>query len=328
MKRTFLACFASVIAALIVSPINALAQTKWPDKPLKIVVPYPPGGPLDIVARLLAQKAEGTLKQTIIVENKPGAGGNIGADSVAKSAPDGITLLMGAVATHAINPALYPKMPYDAKKDFTPLLLVAKTPNVLIVNPSVPANTVDELIAHAKAKAGKLNFASGSNGSAGHLAGELMKMQAGIDMQHIPYKGGPAALQSLLAGDTQLMFDNLANAMPHIKSGKVRAIAVTTSERSKDMPQLPTMAQASGALKEFDISTWFGLFLPAGVAAERRATLIDAFSQALTDADVRSKMDAMGASTTPISGDAFAKFIDAEAAKYAKVIKASGATVD
>src|SRR5436305_4002413 len=215
-----------------------------------------------MVGRAIAQKATEPWGQSGVVDKRTGAGGNIGADLVAKPPPDGYTVLMGALSTHAVNPSLYPKMPYDAIKDFAPITLVATTPNVLVVNPSLPVNSVKDLIAYAKTHPGKLSFGYGSNGSAGHLAGELFKIDAGVDMVHVPFKGGAPATQALLAGDTQLMFDNLANATPQVKAGKLRAIAVTTAQRSPLAPELPTMAE--GGLPGFDISTWYGLLAPAG----------------------------------------------------------------
>ena len=209
------------VALLLVAALPSIAQT-FPAKPLRLVVPFPPGGPLDVVGRLIAQQLGERWGQNVVVENKPGAGGNIGADFVAKSTPDGYTVVMGALSTHAVNPSLYSKMPYDAQKDFAPITRVAITPNVLVVNPALPVNSVKELIAYAKAHPGKLSFGSGSTGSAGHLAGELFKVDAGIDMVHVPYKGAAPATQALLAGDTQLMFDNLANAMAQVKAGKLR----------------------------------------------------------------------------------------------------------
>ncbi|HET6802785.1 MAG TPA: tripartite tricarboxylate transporter substrate binding protein, partial [Casimicrobiaceae bacterium] len=241
------------------------AQT-FPAKPSRLVVPFPPGGPLDVIGRLIAQRLGDRWGQNVVVENKPGAGGNIGADFVAKAVPDGYTVVMGALSTHAVNPSLYPNMPYDAVRDFVPITRVAITPNVLVVHPSVPAASAKELIAYAKSHAGELNFGSGSNGSAGHLAGELFKVETGTDVMHIPYKGGAPALQALLAGATQFMFDNLANAMPHVKAGKLRALAVTTAQRSKLAPDIPTMAEAG--LAGFDISTWFGLFAPRATPRE------------------------------------------------------------
>jgi tripartite-type tricarboxylate transporter receptor subunit TctC len=224
----------------------SVAQAQnYPSKPVKMVVPFPPGGSLDIAGRLIAQKLTDAWGQSVVVENKPGAGGNIGADFVAKSPPDGYTILLGALSTHAVNPSLYAKMPYDAAKDFAPITLIAVTPNVLVVNAASPVNNVKEFIAYAKANPGKLAFGSGSNGSAGHLAGELFKVETGTDAVHVPFKGGAPATQALLAGDTQFMFDNLANAMAQVKAGKLKALAVTTAERSKLVPELPTMASTS-----------------------------------------------------------------------------------
>jgi tripartite-type tricarboxylate transporter receptor subunit TctC len=306
--------------------IDALAQSAYPAKPIKFVVPYPPGGPLDTVARLTGQKLGERLGQPVIVENKPGAGGNLGADAVAKSAPDGYTILMGAVATHAINPALYKKMPYDAEKDFQPVTLLVSTPNVLVVNPSVKANTVKEFIELAKAEPNKMNFGSGSNGSAGHLAGELFKSMAAVEIIHVPYKGGAPAMTDLLAGQIQLMFDNLANSMPNIKSGKLRALAVTTAKRSSFAPDLPTIAESG--LAGFDISTWFGIFVPAGTPKEIVSKLNEEFNRAIRSADIKEKLDAMGAEAVGTTPEAFATYIKTEAAKYAEVIKKSGAQVD
>src|SRR5213075_859540 len=239
-----------------------VAAQAYPSKPIRFVVPYPAGGPLDTVARLLGQKVSESLKQPVVVDNKPGAGGNIGADAVAKSAPDGYTILMGAVATHAINPTLYANIPYDPIKDFQPVTQLASTPNVLIVNNSVPASNVREFIAYAKANPGKLNFGSGSTGSAGHLAGELFKAMAGVEMTHVPYKGAAPAMQDLIGGQIDLMFDNLASALGQVRAGKVRALAVTTAQRTALAPELPTIAESG--LPGFDISTWFGVFVPAG----------------------------------------------------------------
>ena len=260
------------------------------------------------------------------MENKPGAGGNVGADAVAKSPADGYTVVMGALSTHAVNPSLYAKMPYDAVKDFAPISLVAITPNVLIVNAATPVNSVRDMIAFAKANPGKVNFGSGSNGSAGHLAGELFKMETGTDVAHIPYKGGAPALQALLAGDTQFMFDNLANAMAQVKGGKVRAIAVTTAQRSKLAPELPTMAEAG--MPGFDISTWFGLLAPAGTPPDVIAKWNAEVVKALNAPDVREKMLAQGAEPAPTTPAEFAAFIARERDKYAKIVKASGAKVD
>jgi tripartite-type tricarboxylate transporter receptor subunit TctC len=316
---------AAVMATCVLVAPSAWAQA-FPSKPVKLVVPFPPGGSLDNVGRLLAQKLSEAWGQQVVVENKPGAGGNIGADAVAKSPPDGYTVVMGALSTHAVNPSLYKTMPYDAVKDFAPLSLVAITPNVLIVKTGAPIASVKDLVAYAKANPGKTNFGSGSNGSAGHLAGELFKLETGTDVMHIPYKGGAPALQALLAGDTQFMFDNLANAMAQVKGGTVRAIAVTTAQRSKLVPELPTMAEAG--LPGFDISTWFGLMAPAGTPPDVVARWNAEIVKALNAPDVREKMLAQGAEPAPMTPAEFATFIARERDKYAKIVSASGAKVD
>jgi tripartite-type tricarboxylate transporter receptor subunit TctC len=290
------------------------------------VVPYPAGGPLDTVARLLGQKVSESVRQPVIVDNKPGAGGNIGADAVAKAPADGYTILMGAVATHAINPTLYSSIPYDAIRDFIPVTQVASTPNVLVVNPSVPASTVREFIAYAKANPGKLNFGSGSTGSAGHLAGELFKTMAGVDMTHVPYKGAAPAMSDLIGGQIQLMFDNLASSLAQVRAGKVRALAVTTAKRSALAPDLPTIAESG--LPGFDISTWFGIFVPARTPPAVVARLHGEFTRALALPDIREKMMALGAEPVGSKPEEFAAYIRSEADKYARVIKASGARAD
>jgi tripartite-type tricarboxylate transporter receptor subunit TctC len=324
MKRLFLSILA---AASVVAAGAAFAQdAKWPQKPVTYIVPFPPGGTTDILARVIALKLGPALGTTIVVENKPGAGGNIGADAVAKSPADGYTVVMGALSTHAVNPTLYKTMPYDAVRDFAPLSLVAITPNVLIVKAGTPIASVKDLIAYAKANPGRTNFGSGSNGSAGHLAGELFKIETGTDVMHIPYKGGAPALQALLAGDTQFMFDNLANAMAQVKGGTVRAIAVTTAQRSRLVPELPTMAEAG--LPGFDISTWFGLMAPAGTPPEVVARWNAEIVKALNAPDVREKMLAQGAEPAPTTPAEFAAFIARERDKYAKIVTASGAKVD
>jgi len=317
---------AALALVALVAAAGTAAQATFPSHGARLVVPFPPGGPLDAVGRAIAQKLTEAWGQSVVVDNRPGAGGNIGADLVAKSAPDGYTIVMGALSTHAVNPSLYPSMPYDAVKDFAPITLVAVTPNVLVVNPSLPVNSVQELVAYAKARPGKLSFGSGSNGSAGHLAGELFKVDAGIDMVHIPFKGGAPATQALLAGDTQLMFDNLANAMPQVKAGKLRALAVTTAERSKLAPDLPTMAEAG--LKGFDISTWFGLLAPAGTPPDVIARWNADVTRILAAPDMRERLAAQGAESAPTTPAAFGAFIRAELAKYARIVKASGAKVD
>ena len=304
----------------------AAAQGTFPSHPAKLVVPFPPGGPLDVIGRLIAQKLTEAWGQTVVVDNRPGAGGNIGADIVAKSPPDGYAVVMGALSPHAVTPSLYTTMPYDAVKDFAPITLVAVTPNVLVVNQSLPVNSVKELIAYAKANPGKLAFGSGSSGSAGHLAGELFKVDTGVDMVHVPYKGGAPATQALLAGDTQLMFDNLANAMPQVKAGKLKALAVTTAQRSKLAPELPTMAEAG--VPGFDISTWFGLLAPAGTPRDVIAKWNGEVVRILNTPEMRERITAQGAEPAPTTPEQFAAFIAQELTKYARIVKASGAKVD
>ena len=314
-----------LILLVVTVCLGAQAQP-YPSKPIRFVVPYPAGGPLDTVARLLGQKISESTKQPVVVDNKPGAGGNIGADAVAKAPADGYTILMGAVATHAINPTLYSSIPYDAARDFMPVTQVASTPNVLVVNPAVPASNVREFIAYAKANPGKLNFGSGSTGSAGHLAGELFKTMAGVDMAHVPYKGAAPAMTDLIGGQIQLMFDNLASSLAQVRAGKIKAIAVTTAQRSVLAPELPTIAESG--LPGFDISTWFGIFVPAGTPRDVVDRLHAEFTRALAMPDVRERMLVLGAEPVASKPEEFAAYIRAESDKYARVIKASGAKAD
>ncbi|MDP2007890.1 MAG: tripartite tricarboxylate transporter substrate binding protein [Rubrivivax sp.] len=316
--------------ALAAAAGGASAQ---PARPIRLVVPYPPGGPLDSIARVLAAAVKDSLG-TVVVENRPGAGGNLGADLVAKSPPDGHIIVMGAVATHAINPWLYTKMPYDPQRDFTPLTLVAQVPNVLVMNAETAArlkiNSLADLVAYAKANPGKLNYGSGGNGSAGHLAGEMFKAQAGLFVVHIPYAGAAPAQLALLGGQVDFNFDNLAAASANIKGGKLEALAVTTARRSAAMPDLPTVAEAgTGAgLKAFDISTWFGLFGPAGLPAETTAKLNKAFVDALGAPEVKARFATLLAEAAPMTPPQFGAFVKTELAKYEKVVKASGAKAD
>ena len=302
-------------------------------KPIRLIVPYPPGGPLDTVARVLAAAVKESLG-VVLVDNKPGAGGNLGADLAAKAAPDGHTLVMGAVATHAINPWLFAKLPYDPIRDFTPITRVAQVPNVLVLNAETANKlgiaSLADLVAFAKKNPGRLNYGSGGNGSAGHLAGEMFKAQAGLFMVHIPYAGGNPAQLGLLAGQVDLSFDNLASASANIKSGRLRALAVTTAVRASAMPDLPTIAEAgrSLGLGGFDVGTWFGLFGPAGLPAEMLAKLNKAFVAALDAPETKTRMAQLMAEPSPSTPDQFAAFVKAELAKYGPVVKASGAKVE
>ena len=297
-------------------------------KPIRLIVPYAAGGPLDITARALAERVRDTLG-TVIIENKPGAGGNIGADAVAKAAPDGMTIGIAATATHAVNPWLYGKMPYNAATDFTPITQMVRVPNVLVMNAEAAQrlniHTLAELIRYAKANPGKLNYGSGGNGSAGHLAGEMFKRDAGIFAVHIPYNGGSPAQLALLGGQVDFNFDNLATAAPNIRSGKLRAIAVTTLTRSSALPDTPPMADT---LKGFAIDTWWGLVAPAATPKDVVARLNQAFVAALKAPETRTRFAALLAEPAPSSPEEFGAFMKSERAKYEKLVKASGARVD
>lgn len=329
MRRRDAVAATGAAAIAIALPRAGFAQAR----PLRFIVPYPPGGPLDIVARSLADKAKDSLG-VVIVENRAGAGGNIGADAAAKAAPDGMTIVMGAVATHAINPWLYAKMPYDPIRDFTPITGVARVPNVLVMSPEVAARlgiaSVADLVAYAKKNPGKLNYGSGGTGSAGHLAGEMFKAQAGVYMVHIPYAGGNPAQLALLAGQVDLNFDNLAAASANIKAGKLKALAVTTATRSSAMPDVPTIAEAAAklGLSRFDIDTWFGIFAPAHLPAEATARLNKAFVDALVSAELRARLANLYAEPMPMSPERFGAFVKGELAKYEPLVKASGARVE
>ncbi len=320
--------FLPAVATLVLATRPSFAQART----IRLVVPYPPGGPLDIVARALAERVKDSLG-VVVVENRPGAGGSLGADLVAKAPPDGHTLVMGAVATHAINPWLYAKMPYDALRDFTPITLVARVPNVLVMNTGTAARlgiaSVADLIAYAKRHPGKLNVGSGGNGSAGHLAAEMFKARAGIYMVHIPYAGGNPAQLALIAGEVDLNFDNLAAASANIKAGKLKALAVTTARRSTALPEVPTIAESGGpALAGFDVDTWFGLFGPAGMPAETTQRLHRAFTAALATPELKARLATLLAEPAPMAPDQFAAFVAAESRKYEQVVKASGAKLD
>jgi len=304
----------------------------YPSKPIRLIVPYPPGGPLDVAARTLAERLKDSLG-TVIVENKPGAGGNLGVDYVAKQPADGYTLVIGAVATHAINPWLFSKLPYDPVKDFAPITLIAQVPNVLVLTPDTAArlgvNSVAELIGYMRRNPGKLSYASGGNGSGGHMSGELLKSMAKVSMVHIPYAGAAPAQLGLLGGQTDLMFDNLASAAANIRAGKLRAFAVTTARRSPSLPDVPTMAEAGGKdLAGFDVTTWFGVFAPAGTPSPVVARLNEELRKALLTTEMRERLAKMGAEPAPTSPAEFAAFIRTELAKYEKVVKFSGAKVD
>ena len=319
MQRRSLLLSASALAAL-----PAWAQ----GKPTRLIVPFAPGGPLDVTARALAERVRDTLG-TVIVENRPGAGGNLGADLVAKAAPDGHTIGLAAVATHAINPWLFSKMPYDATRDFAPITQMVRVPNVLVMNAEtaqrLKINTLADLIAYAKAHPAQLNYGSGGNGSAGHLAGEMFKKAAGIFAVHIPYNGGNPAQLALISGQVDFNFDNLATAAANIKAGKLKALAVTTAQRARALPEIPAMGET---LPGFEIDTWWGLVAPAGTPRDVVERLNKAFTEALRAPETQTRFAQLMAEPVPTTPEQFAAFMKKELARYEPVVKASGARVD
>ncbi len=314
----------SAAAVALAAPQLALAQAR----PIRLVVPYAAGGPIDVTARLMAERVKDSLGP-VIIDNKPGGGGNIGADIVAKAPADGLTIGIAAVATHAINPWLFSKMPYDAGKDFAPITQMLRVPNVLVMNADTAArlkiNSLADLIAYAKANPAKLNYGSGGNGSAGHLAGEMFKRDAGIFAVHIPYNGGNPAQLALLGGQVDFNFDNLATAAPNIRAGKLKALAVTTLGRSPALPDVPPVADT---LKGFAIDTWWGLVAPAATPRDVVTKLNQAFVAALNSPEAKTRFAGLMAEPVPNTPEQFGAFMKAELAKYETVVKASGAKVD
>jgi tripartite-type tricarboxylate transporter receptor subunit TctC len=331
MRIRLRAAALALCLGVLAAPAFAQAGAAWPNKPVRIVVPFAPGGTTDILARALAPELGKAFGQTFIIENKPGAGGNTGADLVAKSPPDGYTLLMGTVGTQAINPALYPKMPYDAVKDFMPITLFAGVPNVLVINPAKAAaykvTDVKSLIAYAKANPGKLNMASSGNGTSIHLSGELFKSMTGTYMLHFPYRGSGPALLDLIGGTMDVMFDNLPSALPQIKAGKLTALAVTSNERSAALPDVPTIAEA-GPVKGYEASSWFGLLAPAGTPPDIVNRIQQETAKALATPALKERLVSQGAIPSGNTPAQFTQFIAAETKKWAQVVKASGAKVD
>ena len=299
----------------------ATAQT-FPVRPIRVVVPYAPGGATDLTARLVGQKMQAALKQNVIVDNRPGAGGVIGADIVAKAAPDGHTVLIAVPAEMAILPHLQ-KMPYDVPRDFAPVSLAAVTPLILVVHPSLPVKSVNELIAFIRARPGQLSYASAGTGGVQHLSGELLKITMKLDMVHVPYKGAGPVMPDLIGGHVPMFFSGMPPAMPHVKAGRLRALAVTTTKRSPAAPDVPTMEQAG--VPGFDISNWFAYFVPAGTPREVIARLNAEVNRGLGFQDVREKLASVGAETVGTTPEALAKFVRAETEKFARLVKLSGA---
>jgi tripartite-type tricarboxylate transporter receptor subunit TctC len=307
----------------------ALSAPAWAQgKTIRIIVPYAAGGPIDVTARALAERVKDSLG-TVIIENRPGAGGNLGADLVAKATPDGLTIGIAATATHAINPWLFAKMPYDASRDFAPITQMLRVPNVLVMNAEtaqrLKINTLADLVAYAKANPAKLNFGSGGNGSAGHLAGEMFKRAAGIYAVHIPYNGGNPAQLALLSGQVDFNFDNLATAAANIKSGRLKALAVTTGQRSSALPDIPAMSET---LKDFEIDTWWGLVAPAATPRDVVERLNKAFAAALQTPETKTRFAQLLAEPVGNTPEQFGAFMKKELTRYESVVKASGARVD
>jgi len=315
----------AVAVAALVAAAHAAAQA-WPAKPIRLVVPFPPGGAVDFYARVVQQPLFEVLGQTVVIDNKAGASGMVGAEAVAKSPPDGYTLLLGNIASLAINVGIYPKMPYDPLKDFTPIVRTVDVNYVLVVHPSVPAKSVPELIAYAKANPGKLSYGSAGSGSLPHLGTELFKAQTGTDMVHVPYKGGGPMVTDLLGGSVQVVIGDQANLMPHVQSGKLRALAVATSKRSPNAPDLPTIAETG--LAGFDATAWQGLVGPAGMPPDVVKRLNDAFNRVMAMPAVREKL--VGGGLDPVGGtpEQFGRFIGSEIAKWTKIAKDVGAKAE
>ena len=321
--KTMRNAFAGLVLALVA---GAVVAQQWPSKPIKWVVPFAPGGTTDILARTIGEKLSVTLGQPIIVDNKPGAGGGVGADQVAKSPADGYTIMGGTISTHAINASLYSNLPYDPVRDFAPITLIVRVPNMLVVNPELPAKDVRELIALLKASPGKYSFASSGNGTSQHLSGELFKTMTGVEMQHIPYRGSPPALADVVGGQVAMTFDNITTAWPLVKGGKLRALAVTTAKRSPIAPDVPTLAESG--LPGYEIGSWQGVFAPAGVSTEIVKRLNTEIVRIINAPDVRQKLVDMGAEPAPNTPEEFAAMVKAEVTKWADVVRKSGAKVD
>ncbi|MBI2313671.1 MAG: tripartite tricarboxylate transporter substrate binding protein [Betaproteobacteria bacterium] len=316
----------SLIFLSLGTALSLPAAAGYPEKPVRLIVPFPAGGPTDAMARVVAQKLSINVGQQFIVDNIGGAGGAIAAQSAARAAPDGYTLFFGTTGTLAINPALYSKLAYNPQKDFLPISLVANSANMLLVHPSVPAASVKELVANARANPGKLTFGSAGNGSSNHLSGELLKTMAGIDMVHVPYKGTAPAMNDLLGGRLSMMFDTVITGMQHVKNGKLRALGVTSPTRSSVAPDLPTISEAG--VPGFEVTIWFGILAPAETPKDIVATLQREIAKAVQSPDIKEKFASMGAEAVGSNGEQFALTIRNDLVKWAKVVKDSGARID
>lgn len=312
-------------AAAVATPGAFAAAPDYPTKPIRLIVPFAPGGPMDIMSRALGERLTAALHQQVVVDNRGGAGGSIGTEIVAHSAADGYTLLTGHIGTHAINVSLYPRLGYDPVKDFAPISMIATLPLGLFVNAAVPARSVAELVALAKAKPGQINFSSAGSGGATHMAGAMFKAMAGIDIVHVPYKGNAAALADLMAGRVQMMFSNLLTAMPHVKSGKLRALAISTAKRSPQAPNLPTITESG--VPGYDFTPWYGIFAPAGTPRTIVMRLNHEVIHILNAPDLKDRFRSQGIDLVTSSPEAFATLIRKEIPKWRAIVKQSGARV-
>jgi tripartite-type tricarboxylate transporter receptor subunit TctC len=322
-RKTWIGFLAAVLTSAIPP---AAAQAPWPSKPITYVVPFPAGGTTDTLARIIGQKLSAALGQNVLVDNKPGAGGNIGSDFVAKAKPDGYTILGGTISSHAINASIYPKLAFDPVKNFAPITLIGTNPLVLIVPPDSPAKTVKDLISQAKAKPGTFSFASAGNGTSQHLAGEMFKSLSGIDITHIPYKGSAPAITDVMGGQVQMMFDTTVVAAPQIKGGKVRALGVTSAKRPKGWEDIPTIAESG--IPGYEIVSWQGIFAPAGTPPEIIKRLNAEIVKILKMPDVHERLEGLGVEPVANTPEEFAAFQKAEIAKWAKVVKDAGIKAD
>jgi tripartite-type tricarboxylate transporter receptor subunit TctC len=322
IRSPFNLCLALCLALSLVLAASATRAQTYPDRPIRMIVPFAPGGATDVLARTLSQKFTETWGQQVVVENRTGAGGNIGADIVAKAAPDGYTLLMGAIGPNAVNAFIFPKMPYDTEKDFAPITQVARVPMLLVVHPSLPVKSVKELIAYAQGNPDKINFASGGIGASQHLAGELFKSMTGVKLVHVAYKGAQASVNDVLAGQAQITFGDMISFLPHAKAGKVRPIAVTTARRSPVVPDLPTISEAG--VPGYEATAWYGLFAPAGTPAAVVNKLSAESVRILKTPEVAERVANLGAEPVASTPAEYADFLKAEMARWGKVVRSAG----
>ena len=324
LRRNFTALLGFAVASLVVAATTSADAQGYPNRPVRWVVPYPPGGATDIMARLIGHRLSEKLGQQFVIENKPGAGNNIGTESVVNAQPDGYTVLLVNPA-NAINASLYAKLNFNFIRDIAPVAGISRVPNVMTVHPDVPAKTVAEFIAYAKANPGKINMASSGNGTSVHLSGEMFKAMTGVEMQHVPYRGSAPAMTDLIAGQVQVIFDNMPSVLQHIKAGKLRALAVTTAARSPELPDVPTVAET---VKDYEASAWFGMGAPKNTPSEIVATLNKAINEILAEPGIKQRLSELGG--VPIVGtpEEFGKVVQAETDKWEKVVKFAGARVE